>query len=250
MASSSRVVFLFEEVGRSCAQSRARSAWSTPTVGPVKKVRYLAALLISSVFVTILSGCVAAPQAAYERLLAVSDSLVSYTFGEAVAAARLVPKTEIEITVTESDPVFDAGWTRSYCRVLVFGCKPGKRYLVTVQSTCNCLGPMKTALLPYVFAFDNRGTVLGEGPFVIRPYRKRFQRPFHFEGDFELVTGTQKTVYFLVFGDNRDVGSIIGYWGNTSIVYGEDGESYDSVNAEEILSNPEGKVSIRVEERE
>lgn len=216
----------------------------------MKRVR---CLVVSSVSVTLLAGCVAAPQTAYERLLAVSDSLVSYTFGEAVAAARLVrlvPKTEIEIRVTESDPVFDAGWTRSYCRVLVFGCKPGKRYQVTVQSICNCLGPMKTALLPYVFAFDNRGTVLGEGPFLIRPYRKRFQRLFHFEGDFDLMTGTQKTVYFLVFGDNRDVGSIIGYWENTSIVYGEDGELYDSVNAEEILSNPEGKVSIRVEERE
>jgi hypothetical protein len=219
----------------------------------VKIVGLSSTLVFCSASLALHVGCAAAPQAVYERLLSVNDSLVSYTFDDAIAATKvitLIPGKEKEILVSEADPVFDAGWTRSYFKVLVMEGKPGKSYLVTVRSICNCIGPSKTVLSPYVIAFDDRGEILGEGPVAMRSYLRGHTLHYHLEGTFDLLTGTQKSVYLLVFGDSRDVGSTLGFWVNKSLVFDEEGYSHEEVTESEIVSYPEGIVSLKVEERE
>lgn len=219
----------------------------------LKIVPLIRTLFQCSTTVALLSGCTAAPQAVNERLLIVNDSRVSYTFDDALAAATviaLIPEKEQEILISESDPVFDAGWTRSYFRVLAMEGKPGESYLVTVRSVCNCSGPLKTILSPYVIAFDDRGEVLGEGPDAMKSYFRGHTLHYHLEGKFDMLTGTQKSVYLLVFGDNRDVGSTVGLWQNRSMVFDEEGVSYETVTESEIVSYPEGNVRLKVEERE
>lgn len=203
--------------------------------------------------VGLLCGCSAAPEAVYERLLSVSDNLVSYTFDDAIGAAEVItltPGKEQEILISESDPVFDAGWTRSYFKILVMEGKPGRSYLVTVQSFCNYFGSPKTILSPYVIAFDDRGEVLAEGPVVMKPYHKEYTPDYHLEGKFVLLTGKQKRVYLLLFGDNRDVGSRPELWRNRSLERDEDGVFYETMTEIEVVSHPEGEVRLKVEEIE
>jgi hypothetical protein len=219
----------------------------------VKIVPLRETLFLCLATVALLLGCAPAPEAVYKRLLSVDNNLVSYTVDDALAAAKvimLVPGREQEILISESDPVFDAGWTRSYFRVLAVEGRPGRSYLVTVRSICNCLVPLKTILPPYVVAVDDRGEVLGEGPVTLELFRREYGLEYHLEGKFDLLTGTRERVYLLVFGDNRNAGSGVGFWVISSSSYDHESDSYETTTENEIVSNPVGIVRLKVEERE
>jgi hypothetical protein len=205
-------------------------------------------LSISCACLGLFIGCAANPHAVNERLHAVERSRVFSTFNEALAAARIetaIPGNEIKISVTESDRVFDAGWTLSYFRILLMEGVPRRHYRCTIKSICDCFGLTKTLPVPYVYVVDELGNSLGEGPHNLTPRDATLTLPIHLEGGFDLVAGSSGRCYFLVLADNRDTGQPVTNWHTRHT--SSDGTEMELQG--DIVSSPVGTVRLEVEQR-
>jgi hypothetical protein len=170
------------------------------------------------------------------------------TFNEALAAVRIetaIPGNETKISVTESDRVFDTGWTLSYFKILLMEGVPGRQYHCTIRSYCDCIGLTKTLLVPYVYAVDELGDSLGEGPGNLTERDPTLLLPMCLEGSFDLVAGSSGKCYFLVLADNRDTGQPVASWHTPYI-------SSDGTEMEleaDIVSSPVGTVRLEVKQK-
>jgi hypothetical protein len=212
----------------------------------VKILGLSSTLSTSCACLALLIGCAANPHAVYERLYAVERSRVLSTFNEALAAVRIetaIPGNETKISVTESDRVFDAGWTLSYFKILLMEGVPGRHYHCTIRSICDCFGLTKTLLVPYVYAVDELGDSLGEGPQNLTAKDPTLSLPIHLEGSFDLVAGSSGKCYFLVLADNRYTGQPATDW-HTSYTFSDGTER--ELEADIVIS-PVGTVRLEVE---
>jgi hypothetical protein len=170
------------------------------------------------------------------------------TFNEALAAVRMetvIPGNVTKISVTESDRVFDAGWTLSYFKILLMEGVPGRQYHCTIRSYCDCIGLTKTLLVPYVYAVDELGDSLGEGPGNLTERDPTLLLPMCLEGSFDLVAGSSGKCYLLVLADNRDTGQPVSSWHDKYTT--SDGTEMDL--QADIVSSPVGTLRLEVEQK-
>jgi hypothetical protein len=165
-----------------------------------------------AVVVTV-SGCVT-PRMRYAALK--EESLKARTLEEAVKVSppsKAAVGQEIELELEKSDDILLTSdeasphlYYLSYYRLYSFEVIAGKRYTVTVKSSCNCFGFQKLAPVPEAYVADGEGRLVSR---VLQPVQQKEVNGM-LEGTWGFTAEGNGQYFLVLAANNSDPGEWVG----------------------------------------